>query len=67
MSFESFNFDETLLTAIEHAKFTRASKVQKLIIPEVLTIFPIALIVTFSSKVNVSSFCKIVAPKSSNS
>jgi len=36
VSFETFNFDETLLKAIEQAKFTRASKIQKLVIPEVL-------------------------------
>lgn len=36
MSFEPFNFNDSLLTAIEQAKFTRASKIQKLVIPEVL-------------------------------
>jgi len=36
VSFESFNFDDSLLAAIEQAKFTRASKIQKLVIPEVL-------------------------------
>lgn len=36
VSFESFNFDQELLTAIENAKFTRASKLQKTVIPEIL-------------------------------
>ncbi len=36
MSFDSFKFDQELITAIENAKFTRASKLQQLIIPEIL-------------------------------
>jgi ATP-dependent RNA helicase SrmB len=36
MSFEPFNFNENLLEAIEQAQFTKASKIQQLVIPEVL-------------------------------
>lgn len=36
MSFEPFNLDPALFEALEQANFTRASKVQQLVIPEVL-------------------------------
>ncbi len=36
MSFEPFNFSKELLEAIEQAKFNRASKIQQLVIPEIL-------------------------------
>lgn len=36
MSFKPFNFNPELLNAIEQAKFTKASKIQQLVIPEIL-------------------------------
>jgi len=37
VSFETFDFDQELINAINNAKFNRSSKLQQLVIPEILT------------------------------